>query len=357
MKHCFACSAVIASLLLSCAAATTKQGAPSLVSPVPSGHLRIVTWNVQNLFDTEWQGTEYPEYDPRPESKTAWGEAGFRYRIKTLATALDRLNADILALTEVESDAALRQLNLQLQRPFPYRLLLPQADQAVNIGLLTRISITRSLRHEVGFNSSSSKQLRAIIEVHLENELVLLLNHWKSQREGYYKTLVQRRKAAALLATRLRQLQQAYVLVLGDFNEPIDSPFRYSESSFGPDWFGLSNPWFAYDAVYRSAVYDQGLQAPVLQAELRQGVPGVLEQIGAPGQISQGSYYFRGQWQAIDSIFLSPRFTTGTWQFARFAVPRFASLLRADGRPNAWRRETMSGISDHLPLLLELRLD
>ncbi|MEM9423915.1 MAG: endonuclease/exonuclease/phosphatase family protein [Spirochaetota bacterium] len=315
-------------------------------------NLRIVSWNIQNLFDSEWQGTEYPEYDPRPPknnpetSSPAWGEAGYRYRIKSLAAVLDRLDADILALTEIENDNALSQLNLQLRKPYPYRLLLPQKDQAVHSALLSRIPILRSLRHDVGFDAK--RKLRAIIEVHLENKFILFLNHWKSQREGYYETLAQRKKAAAVLAARLLDLPFEYVLILGDFNEPVDSFFRYTDSSFRSTWWGFYSPWFAYDQGFEnnSLDYDEAFQTPVLTD---------ISEQSSSKLIRQGSYYFRGRWQAIDNIFISPNFQKGLWKFSRFSVPRFAPLVRQNGLPNAWRKEIMSGISDHLPLLLELQ--
>ncbi len=405
-------------LLLLCACiASTKNGQQADAQiPIASGHLRLVSWNVQNLFDSQWQGTEYPEYDPRYDPREAaergeqtnqttkakerassntweetWGETGFRYRIKSLAAVLDRLNADILALMEVESKPALHQLNLQLHQPYRYHLLLPQKRQAINIGLLSRIAIQRSLRHEIGFTANNQKQLRAIIEVHLENGLILLLNHWKSQRGGYYQTLGQRQQAATVLTQRLQQLNGNYVLVLGDFNEPADSFVRYTDSSLAI-LYGLKHgscqpqqaqqssnvncpvvdspslmpplplfsPWFAYDAIFDSAIIEPYFQAPILQQPILQ------EQLASKDksfkQISQGSYYFRGAWQAIDNIFLVAQFfpeyantNARKWQFARFTVPRFAPLVLADGQPNAWRKQTLSGISDHLPLLLELR--
>ena len=355
---------LIFTLLTSCMKMGESTISEDALRSLPPDHLRIVSWNVQNLFDAEWQGSEYPEYDPREslEKKTAvWGEMGFRYRIKSLAKVLNRLNANILVLIEVESDIALRQLNLELHRPYSYRLLLPQKDQAVHIGFLSRIPINKSLRHEIGFHNS--RQLRAIIEIHLENELILLLNHWKSQREGYYETLPQRRKAAVLLEAQLQRLEHEYVIVLGDFNEPIDSPFLYSESSFLPNWFDLYHPWFAYNEITHAVNQDQNqsqipnnvvdeiLQAPVLTAKPTAWPRSI--QTGT--QMIQGSYYFRGQWYAIDHIFLSSRFLNGVWKFVRFAVPRFPPLLNQNGLPNTWRKETMNGISDHLPLLLELR--
>ncbi|WGK68537.1 endonuclease/exonuclease/phosphatase family protein [Candidatus Haliotispira prima] len=328
-----------------------------------AANLRVVSWNVQNLFDVEWQGTEYGEYDPRPgeDGRAAWTEQGFRYRLVHLAKVIDRLDSDILVLIEVESREALSKLNLQLRRPFLHSLLLPQPDQAINIGLLSRVAVRRSLRHEVGFLPRSTRQLRAIIEVHLENGLVLFLNHWKSQRQGFLRTLPQRQQAAAVLAERLARLEEKYVLVMGDFNEPADSYFRYSDSSFWPDSSGsvdsLINPWFAYAQL----TFPPGVsEAPILT---RQDWEEMKEEV-VPGRLptSRGSYYFRGEWQAIDSIFFSPAFlpepgageNAGGWRFAGFSVPRFTPLLGPKGEPNAWRKERMRGLSDHLPLVLEL---
>jgi predicted extracellular nuclease len=74
--------------------------------------LKIASWNVENLFDIRRQGTEYPEYLPGPR----WNEALLRYKLQNLSQVICDLDADMIALQEVENDGALARLQGFLKR-------------------------------------------------------------------------------------------------------------------------------------------------------------------------------------------------------------------------------------------------
>ena len=69
-----------------------------------AGELKIATFNVENLFDATIQGTEYSDF------KTNWNNAKFRAKLKNISNVIKDLNADIIALQEIENKGVLNEL-------------------------------------------------------------------------------------------------------------------------------------------------------------------------------------------------------------------------------------------------------
>ena len=84
--------------------------------------LKIATYNLKNLFLSD-EGALKPRHEVRP-----------------LARMIDQVEADILALQEVGSQASLEQLNGLLEKPYEHCHCLPgNSNRSIHIAVLSRI--------------------------------------------------------------------------------------------------------------------------------------------------------------------------------------------------------------------------
>jgi endonuclease/exonuclease/phosphatase family metal-dependent hydrolase len=297
---------------------------------------------VENLFDDVASGEEYAEYrGPR------WAEELYPVKLAALARAIRTCapgGPDLVALQEVESAKALTDLRDRHLRGLGYRqvVFVPQPGSVTGVGFLSRVEIARVRAHMVG--ETAGEPLRYILEVELEQRgrrLTVLNNHWKSKTEGVEATAGARRQAERVLARRLAELLEADpgadLLALGDFNENLEeleegrllrAVGRRREAGLAAEAIRLYDPWFELPASGRgSAAYQGRWQTPdhILLA------PGLFD--------ARGFSYRPGDFRVVRSSFL----LQGPQGFPR----RFLT-----GRSSAAER----GVSDHLPLCLELRL-
>lgn len=326
--------------------------------------LRILSWNLQNLFDAEENGREYPEFKS-PSSR--WNEELFRLRLSLLGTVLRKIKPppDILLFQEVENAFVLGELQKHLNG-YPYSFIPESFFSAVNPGVLSRIPLLRVHQWETGFRKEH--RLRAILEIHLSfparsarlsgsrgsrdspKTLVLFNNHWKSQNPSPRETEQSRLDAAAILTNRIRFLLEEEprrgIIIAGDLNENIDAfrrgGFRYLTALLPEEFLdrgGAGNLYFTDDPS-------------------RTGRKGDKLIFYSPwgGSAFPGSYFYRGRWSTPDHFFLSAGlFGGGAFVFRDFRILSLPALANQKGRPLRWYSSLRSGFSDHFPLLLSLQ--
>jgi hypothetical protein len=302
----------------------------------------VLCYNVENFFDDVTSGEEYAEYrGPR------W--AGELYPVKLAAVArairaCSPRGPDLIALQEVESAKALADLRERHLQGLGYRQLVfvPQPGALTGVGFLSRVEITRVRAHSVG--SFAGGPLRYILEVELEHRgrrLIVLNNHWKSKTEGIEATAEARRQAERVLVRRLAELLSADpgadLLALGDFNENLE------ELEAGMKLRAVGRPQEAGLAAEGIRLYDPWLELPAS---------------------ARGSSAYQGRWQTPDHILLAPGLFDArgfSYRPGDFRVVRRAFLVRGpQGFPRRFLTGASSagerGVSDHLPLCLELHL-
>ena len=228
---------------------------------------------------------------------------------------------DLVALQEVESARALADLAYRLEGlRYRYRVFVPQPGAVTGVAFLSRLPVLRA--HALSVGSAGEVPLRHIVEIEVEHRghiLRVLNNHWKSKTEGVQRTEPGRKAAAAVLARRVGRIlaeePEADLLALGDFNQNLEELESWTRGA------GLLDPWVE------------------LPAERR------------------GSAVFRGTWQTPDHVLLAPGLLDHrgfTWSRDGFRVVRPGFLL--EERTGFPRRFAAGGASDHLPLLLRLRV-
>ena len=183
------------------------------------GTLKIATYNVENLFDLQRSGYEYEEYIPY--TKSNWNDKTYRIKLKNLAKVIKDIDADILALQEIESLQALKDLRYTLKRQglyYPYYKIADLKNTTVKVAILSKIPFVSTREIAV----TSSYKYRNILEVKFKingEDLYLLINHWKSKAGPESMRIVSARK----LQKRVQELGvEKNIIALGDFNSDYE---------------------------------------------------------------------------------------------------------------------------------------
>lgn len=306
--------------------------------------LVLMSWNCQNLFDGNDDGTEYDEFDP---GRGLWTEELYRKRLERTANIILSHGPDILFLQEVENRQVVEDLNRALGRKgFPWRIISDREGCAVQLAILSRYPLDKVLCWQPGYFGEET--LRPVMEarVRIGSESFLLFNnHWKSRREGVPETEEARRMSASVLARRCSDVP---VIAAGDFNADWDDPDLAGTTEAGrPALFRWTGDGFPLEAHLPVIPSDDFLPL----SPLPKGV--LVDPWDTAG--SPGSYSYRNEWSRPDHFFLSPCFFEGTgWVFVSFDAGGGPELFNAQGEPNRWITGTGEGFSDHLPLRLVL---
>jgi len=181
---------------------------------------KVATYNVENLFDAKYSGTEYQEYT----RKHNWTEEMVEIKLNHIAEVICDLNADILGLQEIENEPILRALQKKLDEvgcAYPYLAITHTKSASVQVGLLSRFAITTTKEIEVDTAPGTRNILEAVVMVH-NAPLHIFVNHWKSRARGGWES--KRMVYAKALKKRLDALPgSTEYLLLGDFNTDYDA--------------------------------------------------------------------------------------------------------------------------------------
>ncbi len=176
---------------------------------------KIATYNVENLFDLNFSGKEYVEYIPG--GRYGWNKYIYHKKIKNISRVIYDLNADIVALEEIESIHALKDLRGAIKKRglfYRYYTIADKKNSTVKVALLSRYKIVKKEEIRVSYLD----KYRNILKVKLDISgypLILFVNHWKSKSAPESE----RMKYAKALKKRLSSLPKgAEYVVLGDFN-------------------------------------------------------------------------------------------------------------------------------------------
>lgn len=211
---------VLALLALAGCAEARPEPAPA----VPAGPtVRLVTWNVHNLFD--------PVDDPYQDEVPS--EAEYRAKLEALGRVLRPLEADLVALQEVENERVVRDLALVAGRGYQHLAFQEGNDQGrgIDVALVSRVPLA-------GFRSHASEVLPSVpgaprgyrfsrdcLEVHvaLPEPVVVLVNHFKSRAGNDPAGDAKRRSQALGVERILASLGSTPTAVVGDLNDRPDT--------------------------------------------------------------------------------------------------------------------------------------
>jgi endonuclease/exonuclease/phosphatase family metal-dependent hydrolase len=326
--------------------------------------LRIVTWNVQTLFDGDQAGTEYTEY----LAGAGWADEKFSARLNVISQAIGRMAGgapDVLALEEIENLRCLEMLAGGELAKYGYNWTYFSKNKGASLGLgvLSRIPFTDAKAHGMVWDQEAAP--RPVLELWLQAEdapLALFVCHWKSKLGGDDATETLRRASARIILRRIREIRAAQpgvpVVVMGDLNENYDEFYRRGGTALSallPDDSDASDfirAAYAGPSNREDFLLLSGEKPPVA-AYFDPSMPAFYSPWGQ--ELERGSYYYRNEWETIDHFLLSEQFfDKAGWDFSSCQVLAQEPFVNDKGIPEAYNPRTGNGLSDHLPLMLVL---
>ena len=315
--------------------------------------VKIAAYNVENLFDLKYDGTEYSEYIPNTVWR--WDAKNYRKKLTNLSKVIKDIDPDIIALTEIESDLALKDLQTMLSRQglyFKHRAIADKKNTSVRVAVLSRFPLqTREL--EV----SQSRAYRNILEAKIIIEgkpLYLFVNHWKSKSGPESKRI----PYAKTLMKRLEQLpaNSDYILA-GDFNEHYEEHKLFIKRRKHNDTKGITG----INHILKT-VDDKG-ELYTKESLSKEGNYNLWMELPSA---DRWTHTYRGKKEALDHIIISPALADNkNSHYVEGSFKAFApDYLFKKKKPYRWQRSRTrplhhvgKGYSDHLPIVAEFYID
>jgi len=381
--HGLICAVVLLALAAGCAGCNTP-GTEERASE-KSDSIAIMTWNVMALFDGVDEGIEYEDY----RESAGWTAEKYRGRLNIIAGAIGGMERkpDIIALQEIESAVVTADLAAALSaQGYGWTHFAHIPGMSLGVGLLSRYPLIGARSHSVNVDGDIAP--RPMLEVRINtaadasgdetgaggSSLALFVCHWKSKLGSEEATERTRRASARIILRRLRELKETDpdlpVIIMGDLNENYDEFYRRNGTAISallPDdpraaefanLYGLDGDDPNTAAIIGERQKDFIVLSKTKPPETRYFPAGVLT-LYSPwaAELQDGSYYYKNDWETIDHFLLSPQLFDGTgWDFESCKVVNTPPFVSAKGFPVAYNPRTGSGLSDHLPLLLSLKM-
>ena len=313
--------------------------------------LKIATYNVENLFDLQKTGYEYKEYIPYSTSR--WNKKNYAKKLNNLAKVIKDIDADILALQEIESLQALKDLRYTLKRHglyYQYFKIANLKNTTVKVAILSKIPFVYA--HEIAVTPSYKYRNLLEAKFKINNEdLYVIVNHWKSKAGPESMRVL----CAKKLKKRVEELgYDKNIIALGDFNSDYEEYKIFKRKRKHNDTKGITG----INHILGTINYTQNAQNTIVSdGEFYNLWYDTAKQ-------NRYTYIFRGKKEALDSILVTKtlldhkgiEYKTGTihtlgknYLFKRNRIYRWQTSRK---KPHIHRGR---GYSDHLPLIAEFQ--
>ncbi len=190
-----------------------------------SKEFTVASYNVENLFDLKYNGTEYKEFIPN--SKT-WNKKRYYKKLQNISKVIKALDADILALEEIETSQALKDLKYRV-KIYPYSYFLKKQTSSIGVAILSKYPIISTKRIEVNpINDYARDILKATIKID-NKPIIIYVNHWRSKRARENKRIIY----ATAMKKEVDKLPfDTDYIILGDLNSNFDEyiTFKYDRT-------------------------------------------------------------------------------------------------------------------------------
>jgi len=308
--------------------------------------VKIATYNVENLFDLRYSGHEYEQYVPNTSWR--WNSDTYRIKLKNIAKVIVDMDPDIIALQEIESLQALKDLKAQPQRDglyLPHYAIASAKETTVKVALLSKYPLrTQELR------VTASYKYRNILEAKVQlgdEKLYLFVNHWKAKSGPESKRII----SAKVLKKRLNALGDVNYILLGDFNSDYRENETFVKKRKHNDTKGITGINHVLKTV------DNNKAVTLQDSENCQNCSFNLW-YELPKE-SRWSHKYRGRGEGLDSMIISPKLSDGkgvdyiSGSFQKFDAPylfKKGKIYRWQRSSNYPKHHTAKGYSDHLPI-------
>lgn len=337
-------------IFIKCVLSAILLGSCVTVNGQPQESIRIVSYNIENLFDYE----NDPNTDDdsfTPEGDHNWTQGKYKNKINNLSRAItaagDWKIPAIIGLCEVENDKVLTDLFQHTQlKTHGYKFVHKDSpdQRGVDVALAYLPDHFRLIKEEFYYvKIIDGRPTRDILHATgiLTNgdTLHVLVNHWPSRYGGELESESKRFSAADVLRSVTDSLlianESSNIVIMGDFNDyPYNASIKQHLCAEKPVKNSL------HDALYN-----------------------LCEQFSEKGDI--GSHKFDGQWGMLDQFIVSGAMldkqssTYTSESDVRICQEKF--LLKEDKTGEAPKRSFMGtfyayGYSDHLPIYIDIKL-
>ena len=182
---------------------------------------KVAFYNVENLFDLQFDGQEYPEYKPGTSN---WDRDMYRKKLENIASVLESLQADVIGFCEIEDGDALKDLQGALQKRgcrYSFHMIDNETCRSnTRPAVLSKFPLKDMKVIDV--NLPGNARTRHILEtdVHIGTyKLKIFVNHWPSKNHPESHRL----EAARTLALRLETITPGTdYIIIGDLNSNYD---------------------------------------------------------------------------------------------------------------------------------------
>lgn len=211
-------------LLLACVESLPKPTPPE---PEPAPRVRIATFNVHRFFDTVCDSGDCGAgaFEALPS------QAQFEARAAALAAAIEALEADIVLLQELESQACLDALVAAAPSFLTAELGEIGTPGSVDVAVLSRAPLLGVRRHRPSLQLADGRASifsRELLEVHLSLDgarVIVFAAHFRSKvNDDPLRRLAEAEVAAELATSRAAELPDSLVVLGGDLNDTPGSP-------------------------------------------------------------------------------------------------------------------------------------
>lgn len=287
--------------------------------------MRIVSYNVENLFDTK-HDTLKNDSSFLPDGMHHWTYRRYQTKIDRIAQVLVNIggweSVPLVGLCEVENARCLRNLCYKLRR-FHYKYVHYDSpdERGVDVALLydsTRLSILNSRALSLSLDGDATRDILYVSALYEQRDTVhVMMCHLPSQLGGASNTDWKRQRAKSLIQSQIDSIflfqPSAKIVVMGDMN-----------TSAQDDLTGMVN-----------------LMIPIQK-------------------MGQGTHKYQGIWTCLDQFYISQSIAT------KATTTIFSPwwLLEEDTKYLDYKPHRTyigfrynDGYSDHLPIVLHLRLD
>jgi len=312
--------------------------------PLYSIQFKIASYNVENLFDMQRNGTEYEAYIPK---KHNWTRVNFKKKLLNISEVICDVNADIIGLQEIENKNVLKALQKSLRSIgcfYPYSSISKTKKSAIQVAILSKVPIQSTQDIVV----SRRWGYRNILEVKyiIDNKVFYIyVNHWTSKHSPESHRMVSGRA----LVKRLKSLpKMSEYILLGDFNSDY-LEYKNMEAQHN-DTQGKT----AINHLLKTVINDKLIEEKNMRSKDFYHYNLWLELT----TFQRWSHNFFGKKQALDAILLPFTLFDGKgidYVNDSFSVLKSSYLFHKKGYINRWQyknnKHLGKGYSDHLPIM------
>ncbi|MCW9025834.1 MAG: endonuclease/exonuclease/phosphatase family protein [Thiovulaceae bacterium] len=310
--------------------------------------MKIATYNVEALFDLEKKGYKYKEY--KPYGKSLWNKKNYNIKLNNISRVIKDIDADIIALQEIHSLNALKDLRFKLKQKglyYKYYKIADKKDSAIKVAVLSKIPFIYSKEVKV----TSTYKYRNIQELKFKvgkNNFYLFNNHWKAKSGPESMRMVSAKK----LRDRIEEIgYDKNIILVGDFNSHYEENILFLKNRRHNDTNGRTG----INDILRTKYQTKKAKDTKYKKDSFYNLWYDAE------EQDRYSYIFRGNKEALDNILVSQSILDKKNMYYKDSSIRNISkdyMIYKGKYPYRWSiskartpKHKGKGYSDHLPVI------